>query len=130
VPAPYNSMPLHVRAGSIVPMGPALQYTDEKPADPIVLWVYAGADGAFALYEDDGVTYGYEKGAFARIPIRWHDGSRTLTIGAREGSFPDMLKQRTFQVVLVAKDKPVGFSFTPKADKVVHYDGASVELKL
>ncbi|MBN1608020.1 MAG: DUF4968 domain-containing protein, partial [Polyangiaceae bacterium] len=82
-PAPYDAIPIHVRAGSIIPTGPELQYTDEKPADPIVLWVYAGADGQFSLYEDDGVTYGYEKGAFARIPIRWNDGARTLSIGKR-----------------------------------------------
>jgi alpha-D-xyloside xylohydrolase len=130
VPAPYDSMPVHVRAGSIVPTGPELQYTDEKPADPIVLWVYAGADGAFTLYEDDGLGYGYEKGAFARIPLRWNDAARTLTIGKREGEFPGMLKQRTFQIVLVAKGKAVGFSFDPKADKRVKYDGAASVVKL
>ena len=81
-----------MRAGSIVPIGPELQYTDEKPADPITLYVYAGADGAFTLYEDDGLTYGYEKGAFARIPLRWNDATKTLTIGKREGSFPGMLQ--------------------------------------
>lgn len=129
-PAPYESIPLHVKAGSIVPTGPELQYTDEKNADPIVLWVYAGANGEFTLYEDDGLTYGYEKGAFARIPMRWNDTTRTLTLGAREGSFPGMQKERTFHVVLVAKGKPVGFSFDPKADKTVRYDGAAVELKL
>jgi alpha-D-xyloside xylohydrolase len=95
-----------------------------------VLWVYAGADGELALYEDDGLTYEYEKGAFARIPIRWHDRTRTLTIGQREGSFASMLKERTFEVVLVAKGRAVGFSFEPKVDKTVRYDGAAVELKL
>jgi alpha-D-xyloside xylohydrolase len=118
-----------VKAGSIVPTGPEIAYTDEKPADPIVLWVYAGADGAFTLYEDDGVTYGYEKGAFARIPLRWNDAASTLTIGKREGSYPGMQQARTFEVVLVAKAKSVGFSFTPKADKSVRYDGAAIELK-
>ncbi len=127
--APYDSMPLHVKAGSIVPTGPEIMYTDEKPADPITLWVYAGADGAFTLYEDDGLTYGYEKGAFARIPLRWNDAARTLTIGKREGAFPGMQKQRTFEVVFVSKDKPVGFSFTPKADKSTPYNGVAVEVK-
>ena len=84
-PAPFDAIPVHVRAGSIVPFGPELQYTDEKPADPITLFVYAGSDGAFTLYEDDGVSNDYEKGAFATIPIRWHDASRTLTIGKRAG---------------------------------------------
>ncbi len=78
-------MPLFIRAGSIIPFGPELQYTGEKPADPITLYVYAGADGAFTLYEDDGLTYGYEKGAFARIPIGWDDAAKTLTLGKREG---------------------------------------------
>jgi alpha-D-xyloside xylohydrolase len=130
VAAPYESMPLHVPAGSIIPTGPELTYTDEKPADPIVLWVYAGRDGAFTIYEDDGLTYSYEKGAASRIPIRWNDATRTLTIGKREGAFPGMPKARTFDVIVVSKAKPVGFSFTPKADKSVPYNGAAVELKL
>ena len=130
VSAPYDSMPIHVKAGSIVPTGPEIAYTDEKPADPIVLWVYAGADGEFTLYEDDGVTYGYEKGAFARIPIRWNEAARTLTIAKREGSFTGMQKARTFEVVLVSKAKPVGFSFAPKADKTIRYDGAAIQLKM
>jgi alpha-D-xyloside xylohydrolase len=129
-PAPYDSMPIHVKAGSIIATGPEIMYTDEKPADPILLWIYAGADGEFTLYEDDGVTYGYEKGASARIPMRWNDAARTLTIGKREGSYPGMQKERTFEVVFVSKAKPVGFSFAPKADKTVRYDGAAVQLKL
>jgi alpha-D-xyloside xylohydrolase len=128
-PAPYDSMPLFIRAGSIIPFGPELQYTGEKPADPITLYVYAGADGAFTLYEDDGLTYGYEKGAFAHIPIGWNDAAKTLTIGKRVGKFPGMLAKRTFNVVLVAKDKPVGFSFTPKADRSVKYSGNPVQIK-
>ena len=129
VAAPYDSMPVHVKAGSIVPTGPELAYTDEKPADPILLWVYAGADAEFTLYEDDGATYGYEKGAFARIPMRWNDAASTLTIGKREGSYPGMQQERTFDVILVSKGKPVGFSFAPKVDKSVRYDGAAVEVK-
>ena len=100
---------MHVPAGAIIPFGPELQYTDEKPADPITLFVYAGRDGAFELYEDDGLSHGYEKGAFAIIPIRWADGGRTLTIGKRQGSFPGMLGRRTFQVVLVAPKRAVPF---------------------
>ena len=127
--APYESMPLHVKAGSIVPFGPEIQYTTEKQADPITLFVYEGADGAFTLYEDDGLTYGYEKGAFARIPISWDDAKRTLTIGKREGSFPGMLSERGFEVVFVSKAKPVGFSFAQKADKTVRYRGDAVEVR-
>ena len=128
-PAPYDALPLYVKAGSIVPIGPDLQYTEEKAADPITLYVYTGADGAFTLYEDDGVTYGYEKGAFARIPIRWDDGKSTLTIGRREGSFPGMLNERTFDVVLVSRKKPAGFSFEARADRTVRYAGREIELR-
>ena len=127
-PAPYDSLPLYVRAGSIIPFGPDLQYTGEKPADPITLYVYAGADGAFTLYEDDGLTYGYEKGAFARIPIRWDEKSQTLTLGKREGSFKGMLQQRTFNVVLVTPDKPVDFSFAPSPDRTMTYNGEAVSV--
>jgi alpha-D-xyloside xylohydrolase len=129
-PAPFDRMPLYMRTGSIVPFGPELQRTDEKPADPITLFVYAGADGAFTLYEDDGLTYDYEKGAFARIPLRWDDAKDTLTIAKREGSFPGMLAERTFQVVLVSKDRRVGFSFEPRPGRTVRYAGDAVEIDL
>jgi alpha-D-xyloside xylohydrolase len=124
--APFDTLPVHVRAGSIVPFGPELQHTGEKPADPVTLFVYTGADGRFVLYEDDGLTYAYEKGASTRIPLSWSDATRTLTIGKRDGSFPGMLAERTFEVVFVGKTRPVGFSFTPKADKTVAYRGDAV----
>ncbi len=129
-PAPYESLPVFARAGSIIPFGPELQYTAEKPADPITLYVYAGADGAFSLYEDEGLNYNYENGAFTRIPIQWSDATRTLSLGKREGSFPGMLSQRTFEIVLVSKNKRVGFSFTPKADSSVSYNGEAVKAHL
>jgi alpha-D-xyloside xylohydrolase len=128
--APYDSIPLYVRAGSIIPFGPDLQYTQEKPADPITVYVYAGADGAFTLYEDDGLTYGYEHGASARIPIRWNDATQTLTFGARSGSFPGMLAERTFGIVLVSGKKPVGFFSNPKPDHTVHYHGEATGVHL
>ena len=127
-PAPYDSMPLFIRAGSIIPFGPELQYTGEKPADPITLYVYTGKDGTFTLYEDDGLTYGYEKGAFAQIPISWDNEAKTLTIGQREGKFRGMVAKRTFNVVLVTRTKPVGFSFAPKADQTVTYNGKELKL--
>ncbi|HEY7375989.1 MAG TPA: TIM-barrel domain-containing protein [Polyangia bacterium] len=128
-PAPFDGIPIHVRAGAIIPFGPELQYTDEKPADPITLFVYAGRDGAFTLYEDDGVSTGYEKGAFATIPLRWDDARRTLTIGKREGGFPGMLARRTFQVVVIRRDRPVPFSFAPTPDRTVVYTGDATALK-
>ena len=130
-PAPYDSMPVHVRAGSIVPTGPELQYTDEKPADPIMLWVYAGADGAFTLYEDDGLTYGYEKGAFARIPLRWNDATRTLTIGKREGTFPGMPKAADLRRRARRRRRSRSASRSrPRPDKSVRYDGGAVDVKM
>ncbi len=128
--AAFDSIPVHVRAGSIVPVGPELQYTGEKPADPITLYVYAGADGSFDLYEDQGLTYDYERGAFSTIPIRWNDATRTLTIGTRSGTFAGMLASRTFQLILVSPTKAVGFSFTPTADKSVTYTGAPIDTAL
>ena len=107
VPAPYGRMPLYVRAGSIVPVGPDLQWSDEKAADPVRLFVYAGADGKFTLYEDENVNYNYEKGACAMIPMQYDEASRTLRIGARKGSFPGMLAERSFIVVPVDAAHPV-----------------------
>jgi alpha-D-xyloside xylohydrolase len=127
--APYDAMPLFIKGGSIVPTSPVMQYVGEKPADNLTLYVYAGANGAFTLYEDEGVNYNYEKGAFAQIPITWDEAGKTLTIGARQGTFPGMLAARTFNVVFVSKDKAAGFAFEPKADKTVRYTGAAVQVK-
>ncbi|MBR1489600.1 MAG: glycoside hydrolase family 31 protein [Bacteroidales bacterium] len=125
--APYERIPLYVRAGSIIPFGPDMQWSDEKPADNIRLYVYAGRDADFTLYEDDGVTYGYEKGAYAMIPIHWDDASRTLTLGERKGSFPGMLETRTFTVVVVDPAHPAGFA--PDASGTeVHYTGTEVRM--
>ena len=128
--APYNAIPIYVRAGSIIPTGPEIQYTGEKPADPITLHVYAGADGRFTLYEDDGLTYNYEQGAFARIPIIWDDSGRALTIGERKGTFKGMLKERTFNVVLVTRHSPAGLSVVPASVRSVKYNGKAVRIKI
>ena len=122
-PAPYERMPLFVRAGSIVPIGPAMEWSDEKPAEEILLLIYAGADAAFTLYEDDGLTYGYERGEYATIDIHWDDESRKLTLAARQGSFPDMLPLRYFKVRVVDPEHP--FAFDPDTEQVFYltYDG-------
>ena len=126
--APYERIPLYVRAGSIIPFGPDMQWSDEKPADNIRLYVYAGRDADFTLYEDDGVTYGYEKGAYATIPIHWDDASRTLTLGERKGSFPGMLETRTFTVVVVDPEHPAGF--VPDASGTeMTYEGTEITCK-
>jgi len=113
-----------------VPFGPELQYTGEKPADPLTVYVYSGVNGAFTLYEDQGTTYDYEKGAYTEIPMRWNEATGTLTVGRRQGSFPEMRKERDIRFVLVTKDKPVGVSFDAAPVKSVHYAGESVDVKL
>ena len=122
-PAPYQSLPLYVKAGSILPMGPELQHTGEKAADPLTLWVYTGADASFDLYEDDGVSYAYEQGAFSTLPLRWDEAKATLTIGARSGSFPGMLARRELRVVFVSRRAAIPHSATPAADRTLVYDG-------
>ena len=81
----YERIPLYVRSGSIIPFGPEMQYSDEEPPDVINLYVYAGEDGEFTLYEDENVNYNYEKGRYAMIPFKWDNASRTLSIGDRIG---------------------------------------------
>jgi alpha-D-xyloside xylohydrolase len=127
--APYESLPLYARAGSILPMGPELEYTDEKPADPVTLWVYTGADASFELYEDDGVSYGYERGAFSTIPLAWDEDTGTLSVGERTGSFPGMLQERTFRVVFVSPGRPLGHASDPAGARELAYDGARVSLR-
>ncbi len=128
--APYDAIPVHVRAGSILPLGPEMEFTSEKPADPITLMIYEGADGQFTIYEDDGTSYQYEHGQSARIPLTWNQATRTLTIGAREGVFPGMLAHRRFAIVAVSRDRPVPFSFEPTPDRTVEYDGAAQSIAL
>lgn len=124
--APLNRIPLYARAGSIVPIGPEIEYTTQKPEDPIELRVYPGADGEFTLYEDENDTYNYEKGVFATIPIRWDDAAGKLTIGDRTGKFPGMLERRTFRIVFVRSAHGAGMASTPEADNVVQYSGSQL----
>jgi alpha-D-xyloside xylohydrolase len=124
-----DRIPLYIRAGSILPMGPDVEYAAEKPADPLELRVYRGASGTFTLYEDENDNYDYEKGIHATIPMRWDDDAKTLTIGERTGSFPGMLAGRTFRVVFVDENHGTGIGQTPQADRVVQYTGRSLEIK-
>ena len=128
--APYESIPVFVREGSIIPFGPALQYTSEKPADPITLYVYQGADVKFVLYEDEGDNYNYVNGAYSLIPLTWDEEEQTLTIGARTGEFTGMLHDRTFNVISVTPDKPVKLDFERAPEKTVQYSGEEVVVKL
>ena len=126
--APYERMPLYVKGGSIVPIGPEMEWSAEKPADDILLAVYAGEDASFTLYEDDGLTYAYEKGAYSTIPIVWDDASRTLTVGERSGSFPGMSEVRRFRVVLCERSKP--WAYNPDDEGLAfEYDGKPFEIR-
>ncbi len=124
-PAPLDSLPLYVRGGSIVPMGPDEEYAAEKPADLIELRVYPGHDADFTLYEDENDGYAYEHGVYATIPMHWDEGRRALTIGVRKGSFPGMLSERTFNVVIAGPGHGIGRGITANADRVVKYSGAA-----
>jgi len=127
--APLEKLPLFVRAGSIVPMGPKMEWATEKPADPIELRIYGGADGDFNFYEDENDSYRYEKGAHATIALHWDDGAKTLTIGAREGSFPGMLAQHTFRLVVVGKGHGVGIQESEAAEATVVYKGEKMAVR-
>ncbi|HVZ83549.1 MAG TPA: glycoside hydrolase family 31 protein [Terracidiphilus sp.] len=127
--APLAKLPLYIRAGSIIPMGPAMEWSTEKPADPIELRIYPGADGDFTLYEDANDGYAYTKGQHDTIALHWNDAARTLTIGPREGSFPGMLSTHTFKVVLVGKDHGAGIAETAQPDTTVTYTGEKLDVK-
>jgi alpha-D-xyloside xylohydrolase len=128
--APYSSMPLYAREGSIIPFGPEIQYTSEKAADPLTLFIYAGADGTFTLYEDEGVNNNYLDGAYSLIPLTWTEAESTLTIGKRQGEFPGMLRDRTINVMLVSEDKAIKLDLEATPGKIIQYDGSEVSVKL
>lgn len=127
--APLERLPLYVREGAILPVGPAVQYVAEKPADPVTLYVYTGKNGEFSLYEDEGTTYDYEKGAFASIPLRYDEQAKTLTIGARQGTYPRMLAERTFNIVWVGKNRPIAWNPDAAPTQTVRYTGAALSVK-
>jgi len=129
VAAPLETLPIFVRSGSIIPMGPFLQYSSEKTADPIELRVYRGSDGKFTLYEDEGDNYNYEKGAYATIPISWNEAKHNLEIGKCAGDFTGMLKERTFKIVWVSANHGTGIDTTATPDVVLHYTGEAVKIR-
>ena len=130
VEAPYEQIPVFVREGAIIPFGPEMQWSDEKPAELINLYVYAGQDGKFQLYEDEGTNYNYEKGKYATIDIEYDDEDRTVSFSARKGNFPGMLKNRRFNVVLITKDAPKPLDLDNPQGKLVTYNGKAVKVQL
>jgi alpha-D-xyloside xylohydrolase len=130
VPVPMDILPLYVKAGSIVPMGPEIEYATEKPAGNIELRIYPGADGTFKYYEDENDNYNYEKGQSATFTFTWKDKEHKLIISDTKGQFPGMLKQHTFNVVLVNGEHGSAPGITTKADRVVKYAGKAVTVNL
>ncbi len=128
--APYTNIPIFIKAGAILPVGPEIQYTTQKPADPVTLFVFAGKDGFFTLYEDENTNNNYEKGAYALIPFTYNDVTKTLIIGQRKGQFDGMITKRTFNIVLITPSKPGKLKFESTPDKVISYDGTEQKIDL
>lgn len=128
IDAPYDTIPVFVKEGSIIPFGPEIQYTGEKAADTIALYIYTGKDASFSLYEDENTNYNYEKGKFSNIPIHYNEARQQLVIGARKGSFDGMLKNRTFKIVWINKTKPKVMDFESNPDATINYAGREITI--
>jgi alpha-D-xyloside xylohydrolase len=126
VDAPFERIPLFIREGSIIPVGPAIQFTDEKPADPLTLYIYTGRDCAFTLYEDEGINYNYEKGECSTIKFTYNEEAGELTLGERRGEFKDMLKKRVFNIIWITKNNHIGFDPDIVPHDSVSYSGKKI----
>jgi alpha-D-xyloside xylohydrolase len=126
--APLDIIPLYIRAGSIVPMGPNVQYATQDPGAPYEVRIYPGADAHFTLYEDDNETYAYEKGARATYELVWNDVAKTLSIGQRKGSFPGMTQRRDLNLVVMTSAREGGMEMQP-ATKRVSYSGKATKVQ-
>jgi alpha-D-xyloside xylohydrolase len=120
---PLDKIPLFVRAGSIVPLGPKVQYATERNWDHLEIRVYEGADGNFTLYEDENDSYDYEKGIYSTITFEWDDAKKVLTVGERHGAFPGMINERTFNIVLVTENNGIGVEVSRMINKMINYSG-------
>lgn len=128
--APLYRMPIYVKAGSIIPTGPEIQYVDQKPNAPITLNIYSGADGSFELYEDDGQSYDYENGSWSRIPFHFDNERQLLTIGKRVGYFKDMPLKRTIHIRWIRNKGHTATDFNQPADAILEYSGDEMRIKL
>ena len=127
--ARLDCIPLYVRAGSILPLGPEIEYADEQPAGPIELRIYPGADGKFELYQDAGDSYDYENGAHSIIQLHWSESTRTLTIGDREGNYPEMPRSIEIKIVWVSVGHGSGVTPVANPDKIVEYTGKALSIQ-
>ena len=129
--SPYERIPIFVKEGAIIPFGPEIQYSTEKPAETITLYVYGGKDGKFELYEDENTNYNYENGKFLRIPISYNEATKKLSFGRQEGEgFEGMLKKRIFNVMYINKNKAKALNFEARPDKVISYTGKAQSVRL
>jgi len=126
--APYTEIPIFIKEGSIIPFGPDIQYTSERPADSVKLFIYTGRNAVFDLYEDEGDNYNYEKGFYSFITFRWEESNKLLIIEDRRGDFPDMLRNRVFEIVLIGKNRTAGFE-NAKPARTVFYSGEKIREK-
>lgn len=125
-----STIPLYIKAGTILPLGPKVQFATEKKWDALEIRIYEGANGEYCLYEDENDNYNYEKGFYSTIDFVWNDSKKTLTIGERKGTFEGMLTNREFKIVKVSKDKAFGHSPSNVIDKTVQYNGKKLTVKL
>ena len=125
----FNYYIQYVRAGSIIPFGPKVQYSTQKKWDNLEVRIYPGADGGFVLYEDENDNYNYEKGLFTSIKFEWNEATSTLTIGSRDGTFPGMLKSRKFNIIMVDNKNGNGSLQSDKFTKTISYNGKEKTVK-
>lgn len=123
---PLNIIPLYVKAGSILPIGPKVQYANQKKWDNLEIRIYEGANGEFTLYEDENDNYNYEKGIYSTIYFSWNDKQKTLTIDKRNGQFPGMLENRVFNIVVVNSARGLGGDLSLSSDRSVQYNGSKI----
>lgn len=128
--APYGNLPLYIKAGSIIPCGPNIQYVAEKATAPFTIYVFAGADASFSLYEDEGVNFNYEKNQFSHIKFNYNEASKTLTIADRRGSFNGMQKNRSFNIVFISQAKKGNINFVTDTGETVKYNGKKLTIKM
>ncbi len=128
--APIDILPLYIKAGSVIPMGPVVEYATQKANKAIELRIYPGANGQFTMYEDENENYNYEKGQYATFTFKWNDKLQQLNISATKGHFPGMLKQRTFNIVMVKDGHGAGPGVANAPDKSVGYSGKALTVKM
>jgi alpha-D-xyloside xylohydrolase len=128
--APIDIIPLFVKAGSILPVGPKVQFATEKKWDNLEIRIYEGANGEYTLYEDENDNYNYEKGVYSTITFSWNDAKKVLIINERKGAFPGMLTERKFNIVKVSTGNGTGMDAVKKYNKVVDYTGMKLVVKL